>query len=378
MEQVDITIVGAGVVGLAVAAEVTKNDRTVFVIERHDSFGRETSSRNSEVIHAGIYYPTGTLKAKTCVEGNRLLYKICGENNILHKKTGKLIVATDDSEVPQLEKIFKNGLANGLSDLRMLSKVEIKQLEPNVQAITAIYSPSTGIVDSHRLMEYYLTKAKSNGADIVFNSELKGIEKTAEGYRVVIKDADGEDFSFLTRIFINSAGLESDTIAAMVGIDVKEANYQLNYSKGQYFRLYNPQKWSLSHLIYPVPEPKGAGLGIHVTLDLGEGVRLGPDAKYVLRERFNYDVDISRKNDFWESVKKFLPSVELEDLYPDIAGIRPQLKGPEEDFRDFVMKDEGDKGFKGFINLVGIESPGLTATPAIAKYVEKIVDRVYT
>jgi L-2-hydroxyglutarate oxidase LhgO len=376
MEQVDITIVGAGVAGLAIAAEVTRNGRSVLVIERHDSFGQETSSRNSEVIHAGIYYPNGTLKSASCVRGNRMLYEICQKNNIPHKKSGKLIVATDDLELTQLEQIIKTGLANGVEDLRLIDKEEIKKLEPNVRAISAIYSPSTGIIDSHQLMEYFFTKAKSSGTDIVFNSVLKEIEKTAAGYKVLIKDADGEDFSFLSKVFINSAGLEADTVTAMAGIDVKTAGYELHYSKGQYFRLSNPLKWSLSHLVYPVPEPKGAGLGIHVTLDLGGGVRLGPDAKYVLRDRFDYEVDINRKNDFWESVKRFLPSVKLDDLYADNAGMRPQLKGPQEDFRDFVITEEKDKGLPGFINLIGIESPGLTASPAIAEQVAGMVDKI--
>ncbi len=376
MEQMDILIVGAGVIGLGIAARISRKDRTVFVIEKHNSFGQETSSRNSEVIHAGIYYPQKSLKAKTCVEGNRLLYEICEKNNIPCKKLGKLIVATDNSEVHQLEKLLKNGLENDVSDLRMFSNKEIKGLEPDVEAIAAIFSPSTGIIDSHKLMDYFISKAKENGADIVYNSEIKGVDKVANGYRVLVRDADGEEFSFLTKIFINCAGLSSDIVASMVGIDIEKENYKLQYSKGEYFRLYNSKKWSVSRLVYPVPEPKEMGLGVHITLDLAGGVRLGPDAKYVSRDKFDYNVDASRKADFYNSVRKFIPSIDLEDLYSDIAGIRPALKNSEREFRDFVIKHEEDKGLPGFINLIGIESPGLTSSPAIAKYVSDIIDGI--
>ncbi len=374
MEEVDITIVGAGVIGLSIAAQVAEDNRTVFVIEKHDSFGRETSSRNSEVIHSGIYYRPGSLKAKTCIQGNRILYEICEKNNIPYKKTGKLVVATENLEICQLESLLKNGLENGTPGLKMLEKKEIKQLEPDVEAIVALYSPSTGIIDTHKLMEYFISRAKDKGADIVYNSELKGINKQQEAYEVFIRDADEEDFSFLTRVFINCAGLNSDNIARMVGIDIKESDYTLKYSKGDYFRLYNPGRWGVSRLVYPVPEAEGVGLGIHLTLDLAGGIRLGPDANYICKEEIDYNVDESKKEAFCQAVQKFLPSLKIDDLYPDIAGIRPILKGHQDDFRDFVIKDERDKGFPGFINLIGIESPGLTSSPSIAKYVNELIN----
>ncbi|MFH1784044.1 MAG: NAD(P)/FAD-dependent oxidoreductase [bacterium] len=376
MERVDITIVGAGVVGLGVAASLASDGRNVVVIEKHDAFGRETSSRNSEVIHAGIYYRPGSLKARTCVEGNRLLYDICKEHNIPHRKTGKLIIASDEAEISQLEELLKTGQENSVSGLRMLNKGEIKEMEPGVEALCALYSDSTGIIDSHKLMEYFIFRAKQGGADIVYNSELKGVIKKKDAYEVSVRDADGEDFSFLSSVFINCAGLESDTVAAMVGIDVDASGYRLKYSKGQYFRLFTPGKWNLTHLVYPVPETKSVGLGIHVTLDLGGGVRLGPDANYIDRKAWDYDVEESAKEAFYSSVRKFLPSLAHEDLCPDIAGIRPALKGPEDDFKDFVITHEDDKGFPGFINLIGIESPGLTAAPSIARYVSQLVKQV--
>lgn len=374
MEQVDITIVGAGVIGLSIAAQVAGNNRTVLVIEQHDSFGRETSSRNSEVVHAGIYYRPGSLKAQKCIEGNNILYEICKENNIPYKKTGKLIVATEDSEVSQLEELLKNGLESGAEGLRMVKKKEIKQLEPSVEAIAALYSPSTGIIDSHKLMEYFISSAKNKGTDIVYNSEVKDINKEQDGYEVIIRDVDGENFSFLSKIFINCAGLNSDNIARMVGINIEKSDYTLKYSKGEYFRLYNPGRWNISHLVYPVPEKEGVGLGIHLTLDLAGGIRLGPDANYIAKEDFDYNVDETKKETFYKSVKKFLPSLKLDDLYPDIAGIRPVLKGSGDDFRDFIIKNEEDKDFPGFINLIGIESPGLTSSPAIARYVSKLIN----
>lgn len=373
MEKVDIIVIGAGVVGLAIAAEIAQAGREVYVIERHSTFGQETSSRNSEVIHAGIYYPPGTLKAKTCVEGNALIYELCEKNNIAHKKIGKLIVATSQSEVEQLEILFKRGNENGVKGLRLIDRAEIKKLEPYVDGISALYSPSTGVIDSHSLMQYFVNMAKSKGAEIVYGTNVVRIDKLSDGYKVGVIDTDGEYFSFITRILINSAGLESDKIAELVGIDIDKARYNLKYCKGDYFSVGNNKNKLVAHLVYPVPTIDGTTLGIHATLDIQGRLRLGPDDYYIPRGNPDYSVDESKKEVFYQSVKKFLPFIELDDLSAEQSGVRPKLQGAGEGFRDFVIQNEAEKGFPGFINLVGIESPGLTSSPSIAKLVLQLV-----
>lgn len=369
MEKIDITIVGAGIIGLSVAAELSKIYRDIFVIERNYSFGQETSSRHSEVIHAGIYYPKDSLKAKTCIEGRRLIYEFCAKNNIGHKKIGKLIVAIDGNETEDLEALFENGLSNGVEDLKLFSKNEIKNFEPNVAAQTAIYSPHTGILDSHSLMDNLVAQFKSRSGQIAYNTELIGVDKAEGGFKVTVKDEREGNFSFLTQVFINCAGLNSDKVAGMIGI--VDSSYRLKYCKGDYFRAHNNKARFINRLIYPVPKDSRAGLGIHATLDLGGGLRLGPDDEYV--DKIDYNIDESKKIIFYDSVKQFLPFIELKDLTVDTSGIRPKLQGPDEGFRDFIIRDESDRGLPGFINLIGIESPGLTGSFSIAKIVKDMV-----
>jgi len=369
MEKVDIVVVGAGVVGLAVAAELSKVYEDIFIIEKNTTFGQETSSRNSEVIHAGIYYPKDSLKTKTCIEGKDLLYEFCLNNNIPHKKIGKLIVAMDKNETKDLEKLFQHGLENGIEDLRLLTQDEIKKLEPRIQAEEAIYSPSTGILDSHSFMKNLVLQLKTRGGNIAYNTELTGIDKTKDGFIVSVEDKKEGPFKFLSRIFINCAGLNSDKVAGMVGL-VKE-EYKLKYCKGDYFRAHHNKAKYIRRLIYPVPKVDRAGLGIHATLDLGGGLRLGPDDEYV--KNLDYNVDGSKKKAFYESTREFLPFIQLDDLAPDTAGIRPKLQGPKESFRDFIIKDETDNGLEGFINLIGIESPGLTSALSIARMIKNMV-----
>lgn len=377
MERVDIVIIGAGVVGLSIAARLSQPEHTVYVLERHDSFGQEASSRNSEVIHSGLYYPRGSLKAKTCIEGNRMLYEICSRNGIAYQRTEKLIVATEKEEEEILVDLLRRGENNGVSGLRILSQAEIKKLEPNIRAKAALYSPSTGIVDSHNLMKYFIQCLKEEGGDVAYNSNVNGLHKIPRGYEVTIRDNRDEEFKFQTQIVINCAGLESDHIAQMIGIDIERENYNLKYCKGQYFRVGNTKKCALiNHLIYPIPQMKGDILGIHATLDLGHGLRIGPDSHYINRDNFDYTVDISERRNFLNSVTKFLPFLEEKDLIPDTAGVRAKLQGENEEFRDFTIKEEDELGFPGFINLIGIDSPGLTSAPAIAAYVESLVKEI--
>ena len=366
--EVDVAIIGAGIIGLAVASEIARQKAGVFVFEKNYAFGLETSSRNSEVIHSGIYYPTDSLKARFCIEGKGLLYELCEQHGICYKKLGKIIVATEEDEVKQLEMLIKQGQKNGVEDLILLSGTELKKLEPKVEGRAGLLSPSTGIIDSHSLLQVYYNQASERGVKFVFNSEVIGIEKMGTKYKVQIKDREGIS-TFVACAVINAAGLNSDQIARMSGINISQSGYQLHYCKGEYFSLSSKWRNVISRLVYPPPEQ--AGLGIHLTLTLDGKVRLGPNAYYV--ETIDYGVDDSKKDVFYQAAKKFLPYIEFEDLEPEFAGIRPKLQSPGEAFRDFVVVHEDRVGFPGLINLIGIESPGLTASPAIARYVAKMV-----
>jgi len=371
--RADITIIGAGVVGLAIAAQVASENRGVYVLEKNETFGQEISSRHSGVIHSGIYYPEGSLKAKMCVAGNHILYELCERYGIGHRKLGKLIVAINDEEAGELQTLLERGRRNGAQDLRMLSKQEMSKVEPNVTGVAAILSPSTGIIDSHALMKYFIAKAKERGVQIVYQTKVAGIEKVADEYTVTVEDSTGE-FSFATSVLVNCAGLHSDKVAELAGIDTTKAGYRLHYCKGEYFSVGRGKNTLVKRLIYPVPSARLTGLGIHVTLDLGRRMRLGPSVQYV--DSIDYAVDSQHKPLFYNSVRRLLPFIEYDDLEPEMAGIRPKLQEPGGDFRDFVIRDESDKGLPGFINLIGIESPGLTATPAIAEYVGNLVARL--
>lgn len=375
MENTDILIIGAGVIGLAIAKELCSTNKDIIVVEKNRLFGQETSSRNSEVIHGGMYYPYGSLKAKLCIEGRHLIYQLCAQNSIPYQRKGKLIVATDKDELAALEEIFKQGESNGVQGLLFITQAEIKKLEPEVYGIAAIYSQETGIVNSHRLMEYFLETAKDNGVSIVYDAQVVAIEKNKLGYRVTIKNA-GSNVGINALVVINCAGLDADTVAGMVGIDIIKERYNLYYCKGQYFRVSSAKSRRIRHLVYPVPRPLSGGLGIHATLDLAGSLRLGPDDHYLDTRDKDYAVDEGSRNAFFRSAAKFMPFLDETDLSSDLAGLRPKLQPKGGEFRDFVITDESQIGFPGFINLIGIESPGLTASPAIAKIVKNLVSGV--
>lgn len=361
---------------MAVAAALARQDRALYVLERNASFGQETSGRNSEVIHSGIYYPQNSLKARTCVRGNRLIYELCAKNNIPCEKRGKLIIASEEKELAKLNELLRNGQNNDVQGLKIISEKEIKDIEPNIRALAALYSPDTGIVDSHNLMHYFFQRARAEGGEFVFEAEVRKIKKQGEGFEVTVCDADGSDFLFFSRILINCAGLSSDIVAGLAGIDTGKENYTLKFCKGQYFRVGAAKSRMITHLVYPVPDEKHGSLGIHATPDLGKGLRLGPDAEYIERDKADYSVDDSRKEHFWRAANRFLPFIEADDLTADTSGIRPKLQGENEPFRDFVISHEEEKGLAGLINLIGIDSPGLTAAAAIAKYVEDMVEKI--
>lgn len=374
MEKIKITIAGAGVIGLAIALELSKDYDDIFVIEKNSSFGQETSSRNSEVIHSGIYYPKDSLKTKTCIEGRRMLYDFCSKYGIGCKKSGKLIVAINKNEIEDLEKLFRHGMENGVEGLQFLEKDKIKEIEPMVESEAAIYSPCTGILDSHGLMKNFVSQFTSRKGQVAYNTEVTGIDKTIGGYEVTVGGKNESCFNFFTRIFINATGLNSDKISAMAGLNKEE--YRIKYCKGDYFRVHQGKRPKfLQRLVYPVPKNDRGGLGIHATLDLAGALRLGPDDEYV--EKIDYAIDTSKKNIFYESVRSFLSFVQLKDLNPDTSGIRPKLQGPGEGFRDFIIRDESDNGFPGLINLIGIESPGLTGSLSIAGMVKAMVSDAF-
>ena len=368
MEDVSITIIGAGVVGLAIAAQLSEQYDDIVVLEKHDKFGQDTSSRNSEVIHSGIYYPHGSLKAKLCIKGAELLYEYCEKYSIPHSRLGNFISATNDDEKRHLQEFYKRGIQNGVKDLTFMEDHDVARIEPNVNAVAALYSPNAGIIDSHSLMESLYETATAAGVLFSFGSEVNCISKKENGYVIGIIN---DDYKFISKVVINSAGLYSDYIATLAGIDVDSAGYRLGYCKGSYFSY--AQKSPIKMLVYPVPHKDLMGLGVHATMDLSGRLRFGPDVEYI--DTPDYKVDINKQNIFYESANKIIKGLDKEAFIPDMAGIRPKIKG--EGIKDFIIVDEADRGLEGFINLIGIESPGLTASLAIAMHVREIADKFF-
>jgi L-2-hydroxyglutarate oxidase LhgO len=368
-DQVDVAIIGAGAVGLACAARLARQRRSVVVIERHARPGEETSSRNSGVIHAGLYYAPGSLKALTCVEGRERLYARCLREALPHRKLGKLIVATDEHERTQLETIAGRGRANGAGALRILDARELRVLEPRVHAIAALLSPETGIVDAPSLLASYKREAQQHGAMLCFATSVEAIEPGPRGLTLRARSQSSEVSQIRAEVVVNAAGLAADRIAALAGLDVAGLGYRQHPCKGDYFTLSASYRDAVRHLIYPVPVH--AGLGIHLTLDLGGMLRAGPDTEYIDQPR--YDIDPHKAQPFADAVRRYFPGVSASDLQPDYAGIRPKLQGPGQAVRDFVIEGASAHGLPGLINLLGIESPGLTASEAIAERVAALL-----
>jgi len=368
----EITIIGAGVIGLAIAEKLSISYKNLFLIEKHPTFGQETSSRNSEVIHAGIYYTKDSLKSRLCVEGKNLLYEFCRKYEVPFNNCGKLIVATSDEEISVIEGIRQTAIKNGVDDLRVLDRQQIEELEPNIFALKALFSPSTGIIDSHSLMKQFETNFINNGGQIVYGSEVTGIKKIAGGYEIRLLDSDKQDYTFTSGVVINSAGLTADKISEMVGID--DEKLKIHFCKGEYFRINPPKNRLIKRLVYPVPHHNMEGIGIHITIDMGGGAKLGPDVKYLESNTYDYRLTPSKQEAFYKSAKKFLPFLEYGDISPEMAGIRPKTQRPGEEQRDFYIEEESKRGYSGFINLIGMESPGLTSSIAIAKYVSNLIN----
>jgi L-2-hydroxyglutarate oxidase LhgO len=368
-DRIECIVIGAGVIGLAVARELALSGREVLVAEAAAAFGTGTSSRNSEVIHAGIYYPAGSLKTRLCVEGRPELYAYCASRNIPHRRCGKLIVATDDAEEAKLADLQRIAAANGLApdDLpRPMSGADARKLEPALSCTAALLSPSSGIIDSHALMLSYLGEAEANGAALALNTAFVRAEPQGGGFLVTFSSG-GETYQLACDLLINCAGLHAQQVAQAIDGVPSTAIPTLYMVKGNYFTV--PGRAPFTHLIYPTPVQKG--LGVHVTLDLGGQMRFGPDTEDV--DRIEYSVDPARGDSFYAAIRRYWPGLPDGALVPAYCGIRPKLQGPGESFRDFLIESGAPYGLPGLVNLFGIESPGLTSSLAVAKVVKGLL-----
>ncbi|WP_299473720.1 NAD(P)/FAD-dependent oxidoreductase [uncultured Roseibium sp.] len=364
MHDIETLVIGAGVIGLAIGRALAMRGRDVMVLERHGLIGSETSARNSEVIHAGIYYRPGSLKAKLCLPGKNQLYAFCAENGIAHKRLGKLIVASNDTQIPELERLHRQAQDTGLDDLVILDRRKLADLEPKLDCVGALWSPSTGIIDSHGYMLALQGSLEAHGGQVVLNADVFRIERVHHGYAVQVRTPDSDETPLTCRELIVSAGHSAPSLMA----EIEGANAPKTYlAKGNYFKLQG--KAPFSHLIYPAPEP--GGLGVHLTLDLQRQARFGPDVEWV--DDIDYDVDAGRGDRFYNAIRSYWPGLPDESLIPDYCGIRPKIAGPGEPAADFRIEGPEAHGLEGLVALYGIESPGLTSSLAIG---DEVVERL--
>jgi L-2-hydroxyglutarate oxidase LhgO len=368
VEQVDALVIGAGVVGLAVARALALTGREVIVLERESAIGTGTSSRNSEVIHAGIYYPAGSLKASLCVQGRDALYRYCAERGVAHRRCGKLIVATTPSQRAALPTLLDNARRNGVSDLQLLSEEDAKRMEPALECLGAVFSPSTGIVDSHGLMLAYQGDLENAGGLVACHSGVDSMVISSEG--IEVRSSDGT--RLMARSVVNAAGLFACDLARRVrGLHSNHVP-RAWFAKGNYFTLTG--RAPFSHLIYPAPEPDRhfAGLGVHLTLDLGGQAKFGPDVQWIDSPE-DLQVDGSRADGFQAQIRRYWPGLPDGALKPGYAGIRPKISGPDDPAADFLIQGPAVHGVPGLVNLFGIESPGLTSSLAIGDRVASLL-----
>lgn len=366
-EKVDCVVIGAGVVGLAVARALAIRGRETLVLEAEDAIGTGTSSRNSEVIHAGIYYSPGSAKAKLCVSGKQLLYRYCEAHGVEHQRCGKLIVAADAEQVQALEKIQATARANGVTDLRWLTAAEAKATEPALSCVAALLSPSTGIIDSHGFMLAVRGNLESAGGAVVCQSPVR--RGRCERGAIYLEAGKEECIELVASVVVNSAGLHAPDLARRIDGVPPSSIPQLTYAKGNYYVL--EARSPFRHLVYPVPEP--GGLGVHLTLDLAGRARFGPDVEWV--DKLDYTVDPARAERFYHAIRGYWPGLPDGALRPGYAGIRPKLSRPGAPAADFMIQGPEAHGVRGLVNLYGIESPGLTAALAIAEQVADTVAR---
>ena len=362
-DKLDCVVVGAGVIGLAIGRTLALAGREVMVLEAESRIGMHSSSRNSEVIHAGIYYAEESLKARFCVQGKDMLYRYCEAHHVAHKRIGKLIVAADRDDIEKLQAIARQAQRNGVDDLRFLDESEVNELEPAVICHGAQLSPSTGIVDTHELMTAFEAELEANGGAVVLNSQVSNLHVIAGGLQF---DSGGQ--TFVCNELVNAAGLWAQELVAKSRSNSRPKALPRRYlAKGHYFAYQGESPFE--HLIYPVPS--AGGLGIHATNDLGGAVRFGPNVSWV--DEIDYDFDEGLKPDFVEAIRRYFPGLDEEKLVPAYTGIRPKISGPGEPPADFMIQDEKDHGVPGLVNLFGIESPGLTASLAIGEYVSDLL-----
>jgi len=369
--QTDVVVIGAGVIGLAIARALALGGRAVTILEKNARIGEETSARNSEVIHAGIYYPSGSLKARLCVEGRHLLYDFCESRKIAHEKLGKLIVATHTGQDEQLGRLLRQAEENGVDDLRKMSRAEVAALEPELSTCGGVFSPSTGIIDSHQYMLALLGEAEASGASLARNAKVTGIDKTSDGFKLTVRNA-GEQVTLKARTLVNSAGLWATRIAGLVQGLASRFVPETYLAKGNYVTLTarNP----FHHLIYPVPEP--GGLGVHLTIDMAGTGRFGPNVEWLSIHdpaAIDYSVSPALTEIFAPRIAEYWPKVTAGMLAPGYSGVRPKVGGPQDPNADFRIEGPATHGLDGLVNLFGIESPGLTASLAIAERVKGLV-----
>ena len=365
MDSVECVVIGAGVVGLAVARALAMAGREVVILEAEDAIGTHTSSRNSEVIHAGIYYPKGSLKARACVAGRYLLYEYCATHGVPHRRCGKLIVATNESQILELKEIQKRAHANGVTDVVEIPATEAMRMEPALRCVAALHSPSTGIIDSHALMLAYLGDAEAAGTMLALKSSLEKAVFTGRDFELQVGGT-----KIRTTTLVNSAGMRAPSVAHLIeGFPVDRIPPEF-YAKGNYYSLAGRPPFS--RLVYPVPEP--GGLGVHVTLDLAGQARFGPDVEWIenIGREGDYTVDPRRSERFYAAIRRYWPALPDGALAPGYAGIRPKISGPKEPAADFLIQGPPEHGVAGLVNLFGIESPGLTASLALADHVAKL------
>lgn len=367
----DVVVIGAGVVGLAIAAKLARQGRSVLILERETGIARGITSRNSEVIHAGIYYPAESLKARMCVEGRRRLYAWCEEKRVAHRRLGKLIVATRIEEQPVLEDLLTRARENGVERIELIDAAASAALEPEITARAALYSPDTGIVDGQGLCLSLLAEAESAGAVLALARTVEALEPRSFGWRVAVRGEGGEAEQVDAGWVVDAAGLDADRIAGLAGLPIDRLGWRQHPCKGDYFSLATRVAEVPARLIYPVPGQ--AGLGVHATHDLAGRVRFGPDTEYLTAtnpgDQYDYSVDPAKSTLFRDAVARYWPAIRAAELVPDYAGIRPKLAGPGENFRDFVVEETSGHGAAGFVACIGIESPGLTAALALAERV---------
>lgn len=359
--DIDVVVVGAGVIGLAVARELSGQAMSVLILESASAIGTGTSSRNSEVIHAGLYYPEGSLKARLCIEGKQMLYAFCESHGVPFKRCGKLIVASSEAEIAAIEALLRKGVANGCTDLQLLTREEALALEPELECAAALHSPSTGILDSHSYMLALLGDAEDAGASLALNTPLLSASALEGGFHIAAGGAEPMELS--CRMLINAAGLHATHVARSIRGLSRECVPTTGYAKGNYFRLSG--RAPFQHLIYPAPHTHG--LGVHLTLDLGGQAKFGPDIEWV--DSIDYSVNPDSADSFAEAVRRYWPGMPKDSLTPAYSGIRPKISGPSDPAADFRIDGPKHHGISGLINLFGIESPGLTSSLAIARYV---------